>query len=308
MVDRSADAPVDLTQLRTFLAVYRAGSMTAGARQAGYSQPAVTQQLQGLERHLGRPLFERLPRGVAPTAAAHDLAARVSGPLDDLSAVVDTGRPNVPRAPEPPVLLGGPADFLAAKGIPALAPLIADGVRLDVRTGLTDDLLGDLRAGKLDLVVSTVRPRGRTLIAEALCDETFGLVAAPEIAERVDRSRLVAEGPAALSGLALLSYAADLPILRRYWRHVFGIRLDARAALVVDDLRAVLAAVCAGAGISVLPSYLYEAELAAGLIVELIDTEDPPINTAFLARRHGSTGGGHVDLVARHLLDEARRW
>ncbi|MFE3225285.1 LysR family transcriptional regulator [Nocardia sp. NPDC059228] len=38
----------------------------------------MTTQLQALERQVGRPLFERLPRGVAPTTAAHDLAARVA--------------------------------------------------------------------------------------------------------------------------------------------------------------------------------------------------------------------------------------
>ncbi|MGW0634945.1 LysR family transcriptional regulator [Nocardia salmonicida] len=307
MVDRSVDIPFDLTQLRTFLAVYRSGSMTAGGRQSGYSQPAVTQQLRALERQLGRPLFDRLPRGVAPTPAAHELAARVSGPLDSLAAVFNIDRADLPSAPEPPVLLGGPADFLAAQGIATLSPLIADGVRLHVRTGLTDDLLDDLLAGNLDLVISSRRPRGRTLIADALCDETFGLVAAAAIADRIDLSQLAAEGPAALAGLPLLSYAPDLPILRRYWRHVFGTRLDAEAALVVDDLRAVLAAVCAGAGVSVLPSYLYDAECTAGRIVELLKPEDPPINTAFLVRRHGIAGRRHVDLVARYLLDASRR-
>lgn len=306
--DRESDGMMDLTQLRTFLAVYRAGSMTAGARQAGVSQPTVTQQLQTLERRLGRPLFERLPRGVTPTPAAHELAARVAGPLDALAAAFGAGATEPAPAPEPPVLLGGPADFLAARAVPGLAPLIAEGVRLHIRTGLTDDLLSELHSGGLDLVVATVRPRGRTLTAEPLCDETFTLVAAPRLAERIDRARLAADGPAALSGIPVLSYAVDLPILRRYWRHVFGIRLDTRPALVIDDLRAVLAAVTAGAGISVLPDYLCAADLAAGRLVALLDPEDPPINTAFLARRQGMTDRPHVDLVARRLRAAAATW
>lgn len=68
MRHRPADGSMDLVQLRTFLAVYRTGSLTAGAAQAGLSQPTVTTQVQALERYLGTPLFERLPRGVAPTA------------------------------------------------------------------------------------------------------------------------------------------------------------------------------------------------------------------------------------------------
>lgn len=50
-----------------------------------------------------------------------------------------------------------------------------------------------------------------------------------------------------------MSYGPELPILRRYWRVVFGQRLERRAAVLAPDLRAVREAVAAGAGISVLP-------------------------------------------------------
>ncbi|WP_278263916.1 LysR family transcriptional regulator [Nocardia sp. AG03] len=299
---------MDLVHLRTFLAVYRTGSLTAGAAQVGLSQPTATTQVRALEGHLGRPLFERLPRGVTPTAAGHDLATRIAAPLDALESVV--GGPGVGRVapPEPPVLLGGPAEQLAAQVLPALAPLLAEGVRVTVRTGLTDDLLGELRAGTVDLVVATTRPRGRTVLAEPLVDEEFVLVAAPRVAERVDLDRLRSDGPEALRGLPLVSYAADLPILRRYWRHVFQTRLEATPALVVPDLRAVLAVVVAGAGISVLPRYLCARELADRAVVTLLEPADPPINTGFLARRVGAPPRPHVDLVRARLLAAARAW
>ncbi|MGW5438141.1 LysR family transcriptional regulator [Nocardia asteroides] len=308
MRHRPADGSMDLVQLRTFLAVYRTGSLTAGAAQVGLSQPTVTTQVQALERHLGTPLFERLPRGVAPTAAGHELAARVSGPLDALEAVIGGPGPDRPVPPEPPVLLGGPAEQLAVQVLPALAPLVADGVRLVVRTGLTDELLAGLRSGTLDLVIATARPRGRTVLAEPLADEEFVLVAAPAVAERIDSGLLAADGPGALRGLAIVSYAADLPILRRYWRHVFETRLETAPALIVPDLRAVLAAVAAGAGISVLPRYLCARELAEGILVPLLDPADPPINTGFLARRVGAPPRPHVDLVRARLLTAARTW
>ncbi|WP_084524066.1 LysR family transcriptional regulator [Nocardia inohanensis] len=226
MRHRQTDGSLDLTQLRTFLAVYRAGSITAGAGRVGLSQPTVTTQLQALERQLGGPLFERLPRGVTPTPAAHDLAARVAAPLDSLESVTGGAAADVPT-PEPPVLLGGPAELLATLVLPRVAPLIQDGVRLIVSTGLADDLLADLRVGKLDIVLSTIRPRGRTVLSEPLADEEFVLVAAPGLAARIDPDRLRAND---LTGAPLISYAPDLPILRRYWRHVFETRLEAEPA------------------------------------------------------------------------------
>ncbi|WP_069163139.1 LysR family transcriptional regulator [Nocardia altamirensis] len=306
MSDRDSDgSSLDLNQLRTFLAVYRAGSITAGARLIGLSQPTVTAQLQALEKRLGR-LFERLPRGVAPTAAAAELAARIAEPLDALTAVA--GRSVATESvPQPPVRLAGPAEMLAVQALPALAPLIERGVRLTVTAGLSEDLLAGLRAGTYDLVVSTMRPRGRTVLAEPLSDEEFVLVAAPEVAARIDTARLQA-GPGVLAGVPLVSYAGELPILRRYWRHVFGIRLIGEASVVVADLRAVAAAVTAGAGISVLPRYLVAAQLDSGRLVALLEPPDPPINTGFLVRRPGTSTRPHVDLVCTTLRAAARNW
>ncbi|WP_245568291.1 LysR family transcriptional regulator [Nocardia jiangxiensis] len=306
VVERGAEGGLDLIQLRTFLAVYRAGSVTAAARLIGLSQPTVTTQLQMLEKCLGRQLFERLPRGVAPTAAAEELAARLAGPMDALEAIAGGGA-QAPTA-QPPVRLAGPAEMLAVLALPALAALVARDVRLTVTAGLAEDLLAGLRTGQYDLVISVIRPRGRTVRAEVLMDEEFVLVAAPAVASGIDTRRLRSADPTALATVPLLSYAADLPILRRFWRHVFHARLDAEPGVVAADLRALTALVAAGAGISVLPRYLVAAQLKSGDLIALLDPEDPPINTAFLARRIGAPALPDVDAVRRALLAAGRSW
>jgi DNA-binding transcriptional LysR family regulator len=299
--DRKSNGPLDLVQLRTFLAVYRAGSLTAAARLVGLTQPTVTTQLRALEDRLGRQLFERLPHGVTPTPAADDLAARLAAPMDALEVVAGGGALDE-AVPEPPVLLAGPAEFLAAVVVPSIGPLLAKGVRLRITTGLSEDLLVGLRAGRYDLVVSTIRPRGRALTSQPLADEDFVLVASADWADRIDLDLLSREGPAALDDVPLISYADDLPIIRRYWRHVFDTRLVAEPALVIPDLRAVKAAAVAGLGITVLPRYLCETELANGSLRLLADPEDAPINTGFLVQRSGAHPLNHVALVRDHLL------
>ncbi|MFI8244012.1 LysR family transcriptional regulator [Streptomyces sp. NPDC085866] len=296
---------LDLNLLRTFLAVYRSGSFTGAARLLGLSQPTVTTQMRTLERQTGRELFERLPRGVAPTQVAEELAARIAAPLDELAAVAG---PEAREGVRPePVHLAGPAEVLCTTVLPALAPLVAEGVRLRVATGLTDPLLDELRAGRHDLVIATARPRGRTLHAVPLTDEEFVLVAAPVWAEWLT-DRLPVEGPAALHSVPLITYAEDLPIARRYWRHVFGRRLSCTAAVTVPDLRGVLAVVVAGAGFSVLPRYLCADELASGALVELLEPEDPPINTGFLVQRPGASDNPDVVRVRELLLRSGRTW
>ncbi|HEU5028640.1 MAG TPA: LysR family transcriptional regulator [Spirillospora sp.] len=296
MSDRNPDGSPDLNQLRTFLAVHRTGSFTAAAALLGLSQPTVTAQIRALEGRLGLRLFDRLARGAAPTPAADELAADVAGPLDALAAATGgTGEPG-------PVRLAGPAEMLSVLVLPALAPLAGHGLRLRVTTGLADDLLAGLRQGRFDLVVSTTRPRGRVVAADPLMDEEFVLVAAPTWAARTGPGL-----PAALRDVPLVGYAADLPIVRRYWRHVFGARLTRPAAVTVPDLRAVRAAVAAGAGFSVLPRYLCAGELASGALVPLLEPDDPPINTAFLAQRTG-TVEPHVAAVRDRIREAARSW
>jgi DNA-binding transcriptional LysR family regulator len=290
--------------LRTFLAVYRAGSLTAAGVQLGLSQPTVTSQVRALETQLDRRLFERLPRGVAATSVADELAAQVAGPLDELAAVAGRGRPGAESAE--PVHLGGPAEVLSARVLPALAPLTDQGLRLRVTTGLADDLLDGLRAGRFDLVLSAIRPRGRSVIAVPLMDEEFVLVAGPAWADRIGPIGHDDTGP--LHDAPLVAYAEDLPIVRRYWRHVFHTRLTRSPAVVVPDLRGVLAAVVAGAGITVLPRYLCERELGSGDLVTLLEPEDPPINTGFLAQRSGAPQRPHVTLVRDLLMRAARSW
>ncbi|MFD7179455.1 LysR family transcriptional regulator [Streptomyces sp. NPDC059904] len=308
-IGRTAHAgPLDLNLLRTFLAVYRSGSFTAAARLLGLSQPTVTTQIRALERQLDRELFERLPRGVAPVPFADELASRVVDPLDALSAVAGQGGADADAAAEP-VHLAGPAEMLCHCVLPALAPLVEKGVRLRVTTGLTDPLLEELRTGRHDLVIATSRPRGRNLTSVPLADEEFVLVAAPIWADRIGGpNRIAADGPGMLHTVPLITYAEELPIVRRYWRHVFGRRLTSKAAVTVPDLRGVVSAVTAGAGFSVLPRYLCRELLAAGALVLLHDPEDPPFNTGYVVQRPGTPDNPHIALVRDRLLEAGRGW
>ncbi|MBO1413873.1 LysR family transcriptional regulator, partial [Streptomyces sp. FH025] len=291
--------PLDLNLLRTFLTVHRTGSFTAAAHQLGLSQSTVTTHIRALEQRLGRELFERRARGVAPLPYADEFAVRLAPPLDQLAGLTN----DRPRNAREPVHLAGPAEFLSTVLIPALAPLVAEGVRLRLATGLTDPLLEELRAGRHDLVIATQRPRGRTLRAEPLLDEEFVLVAGPAWAQRLSGSQ---DLPTALEEAPLVTYAEDLPIVRRYWRHVFDRRLHVQASVTVPDLRGIVAAVTAGMGWSVLPTYLCHTELASGAMRLLHEPEDPPINTGYLVRRHGDSANPDVARVRDFLLAAAR--
>jgi DNA-binding transcriptional LysR family regulator len=297
-----------LDLLRTFLAVHRAGSVTAAAQLLGLSQPAVTGQLKALEQALGRSLFLRHARGVTATAAGEELAQRLAGPMDELNRAIGSDlfadNPTVNSV----VHIGAPAELAAALLMPSLADQPAAGVSLRFTIGLTDELLAQLATGALDIVLATQRPRRRGIAAEPLWDEEFVLVAAPFWADRLPADELATTGAKALLTAPLLAYSEDMPIVRRYWRHVFGVPPTGRAAIVVPDLRGVLAAAVAGAGVTVLPRYLCAGQLAAGALRQLLDPPDPPINTFYLATRAGTLTQPHLARVHQTLLTKAKLW
>jgi DNA-binding transcriptional LysR family regulator len=81
----------DLNQLRTFVAVAEAGSVSAGAERVFLSQSSVSEQLKKLEERAGQPLFLRGKLGVIATPAgarllehARRILAMSEAAFDDL--------------------------------------------------------------------------------------------------------------------------------------------------------------------------------------------------------------------------------
>ncbi|MDQ0599826.1 DNA-binding transcriptional LysR family regulator [Streptomyces canus] len=77
-----------LDDLRVFVAVCRAGSLSAVARELGCTQSAVSQHVKRLERETGVALLERQPRGVSPTPAGRLLEAAAAEGISGLDLAV----------------------------------------------------------------------------------------------------------------------------------------------------------------------------------------------------------------------------
>lgn len=77
---------ITITQLTTFLAVVRGGSVTAAADELVVTQPSVSSALAALGRELGCELFQRAGRGIRLTdegVAFAPYARDVLGILED---------------------------------------------------------------------------------------------------------------------------------------------------------------------------------------------------------------------------------
>jgi len=101
-----AGALPNLRHLALFDEVARRGSISAAARAARLSQPAVTQAVSQVEAALGARLMQRSYSGLALTGAGHAAAARIERALEMLREALLAARARSPSGTGEDVLTG----------------------------------------------------------------------------------------------------------------------------------------------------------------------------------------------------------
>ncbi|EYT82255.1 MULTISPECIES: LysR substrate-binding domain-containing protein [unclassified Streptomyces] len=177
-IPRLLDGRLKMRHLLLVDALSRQGSVVAAAAELHTTQPAATRSLHELEDILGVPLFERGPRGVSATVFGEAFTQHARAVLAQLA---QAGRHVVElaEADRGTVVVG---THLAGSNI--LLPRAVAGLKRDhpfltvvVREASPEDLLLDLEAGRVDLIVGRLTASsGEGLIRLPLYDESIGLV------------------------------------------------------------------------------------------------------------------------------------
>ncbi len=147
-------AGLNFNHLRYFWAVAHEGSLTRAAERLNVSQSALSVQIQKLEHQLRHPLFDRVGKRLVLTEAgqiALDYADSVFAAGDELMSTL-AGRPVSSRQ----VLKVGALTTLSRNfQLEFLRPLVGRAdVELIVRSGTTRDLLAQLEAHAIDVVLA----------------------------------------------------------------------------------------------------------------------------------------------------------
>ena len=268
---------VNLEWYRSFMAVYRTGSVSKAADTCFITQPAVSQHLAALENASGEKLFVRQPRKMTPTDAGKELYNGIAEAMDSIDRTtrkIESGSRNERAV----IKLGCAMEFFNEVLLPVLP---ADEFRFNVRFG-TSGVLADLLAkGELDLIVVPKDVNAEGLEYTMLTREEFAVVG-PAGAVPPESSDEIEEW---LSRQRWISYGAELPIIRRFWRQSFARRPEFSADQILPNLHAILHAVGCGYGISVLPLYLCREALGAGNVKILWVPEDKVVNGIWIGQR-----------------------
>lgn len=269
---------MSLQNLRSFVEVHRCGSISDAARTLGLTQPAVSQHIAALETQMGRRLFVRQSRGVAPTPLADDLAQQIGDGLDRAEMALATMKARSVSL-SGTVHIAGPAELMAEHVSPHLSVLWQAGLHVRLQFGGRDALYDMLLEGRVDLAFTASTPTHPQLDGLDIGTERLLLVAAPLLAQQLEQAEDLGT---ALRHMDHIAYDTDRPLIRG-WCTANGIDLASPLpAVTAPDLRALRACAEAGAGWSVMPDYLCARSLDTGALREVPAPVSTPENRFYL--------------------------
>lgn len=262
----------DLTDLRLFVNVVEAGSLTAGAERTHLSLASASQRVLGMEETLGTPLLVRRKNGVQPTDAGHTLLAHARRVLDQVEqlrselGVYGQGLQGRVR------LLCNTSAM--TQHLPrVLARFLAEHPRvsIDLQERPSEEIVEELRGGLADLgiVSDAVATAGLDCIVWAQDDLVLLVPRGDPLASR----RSIALADAAQRDFVGL--AAGSPLQEHVAAHArrLGQRLAYR--IQVRSFEAVCAMVAQGIGVAVVPRAVLPLQRAQRSALRALPLSDP---------------------------------
>lgn len=275
----------DWDDLRFFLALCEAGTLTGAARAAGVEHTTVARRIDALEAALGTHLFDRFPKGWSLTAAGTALLPHARKVEDGMHALLRAAQGSADvagtvRISAPPAL----ATYL-------LAPRMRDMLRR--LPAVEIDLRGEARTTDLmrrqsDIALRFARPSAPGLVVKLLGHVDYALYA--------DADYLAACQPEQWEFLGYDDLQLDTP--QQQW--LDDIRGKRRYSMRSNELATLLQAALAGCGVAVLPRYA--AEHAPRKLIR-IDTPACPVRRKLWMVMHEDVRRSpHVRAVADEII------
>jgi LysR family transcriptional regulator, hydrogen peroxide-inducible genes activator len=277
---------ISLKQLRYFDSVARLSHFGKAAEHCAVTQPALSMQIQELEKMLGVQLFERSRKGVILTEAGREIAARAARVLADVRDIVDTAQRQ--RGTLAGSLHLGVIPTLAPYVLPAAFPLLRDKypqLDLHLRETQTQNLIEELLQGELDLLLLALPVEHPEIETIKLFSDRFLLAlpkarqiaanrvrATPELLQQ-DRLLLLEEGH------CLRDQALSFCNLRR---------VDNIDTFGASNLSTIVQMVANGLGMTLLPELAVDLECRRGNIRLMRFSDPEPRRVVGLAFRKTS--------------------
>lgn len=229
--------------IRFFLALARAGSLSRAARALQVEHSTVARRVTSLETALALRLFDRLAKGWSLTAEGEELLGKAATVEAQILGLARIAREQDPMAGR--VRLSAPPVLLAELLMPTVAALSA------AHPGLTIELEGsrreaDMMRAEADIALRIGLPEAGDLIARRIAEIGYGLYGAPGLTEGPRR---------------WISFDDSLPgLAQKHWLEAE--MAGAEPTIRSNDMATMAQAARAGLGLALLPHFLGAADPA----------------------------------------------
>jgi len=167
----------DLNDLRLFVRIVAAGSLSEAARRTQTSLPAVSRRLAALEERLGVRLIERGPRRFTLTEEGSFLLERAESILRDLDAIEAEVMARA-RHPQGHMRIGAPLEIGRNRIAPLVAEFTARYPDISIELILNDAYV-DILEEEIDIGIFLDEPSDGSLITRTLLRSRRVTVASP---------------------------------------------------------------------------------------------------------------------------------
>ena len=241
---------MEIRQLRNFVAVVDCGSMSKAAERVYVAQPALSQQIAGLEAELKTQLLIRSSHGVTPTVAGSALYRRARAILREVEqARTETAQPGA--AVSGAVVLGLPSTIIAVLSGPLYKAVRSQypGIRLHLIEGMSLHLSELLAHGRLDMAIQFLASETRAVALRPLIEEDLYVMGSvPGLGPKTATCPL-----RALDGVPMV-LATNAQALRTTVERSFAREnLELNVVADIDSFRALLAVVQEKLACTILP-------------------------------------------------------
>ena len=275
-----------LAGMRLFVRVAETGGFSTVARETASTQPTVSRTVAALEAHLGVRLLNRSSRAVTLTddgRAFYTQATRALAAVTDAETCV--GRRH--GQPSGLLRLGTPVAFGRLHVAPRLPAFFDQYPEVEIELSMSDAFV-DLVGEGLDLVVRVGMLQDPSLIARRIGTTRRVTVASADYLRRHG----LPTTPAELMRHQCVVYTRLATGNRWQFAGPDGpVTVAVHGRFRANNSEAVREAVINGAGIAVIPVWLFTDEIASGRVRIILDAFEPsmlPIHAVYSSRRQVS--------------------
>jgi DNA-binding transcriptional LysR family regulator len=291
-----------LKAIETFVRIAQTGSLSKAAQELGMSRALASTHLRQLEDHLGARLLNRTTRQLSLTEAGQEYLTFSQAAL----ASFEEAEQSITRSRDEP---RGTLKILAsmAFGNLHLAPTAAEfslqHPDIKISLILTDTSFSpfDLIDQGYDLAVWMHAIEDMSIISTKLGDVRWPALASPEYLAKHPKPR----HPSDLAQHPCLLHRSIAPDANWRFEGPDGqVSVKVSGPLLTNSVFALRAGALAGLGVTLLPTYFTQDDVAAGRLVEVFTDYEPPRRPIYVLYPHGR----YLPLKSRLFIDFLRAY